>query len=301
MSRSVANLLMLIAALIWGTTFVAQQLGMSDVGPLTYTGARFLLGAAFILPLALRERARLSASGVDFDRRDLLSWAGLGMLLFWGASLQQIGLIKTTVTNAGFLTGLYVPLVSFLAWLIQRHRPHISIWPGTLCSLAGTWLLSGGELAGFNIGDIWITVSALFWAAHVLWVGGVAARKDSPMLVAFGQFVVCGLLSLSAALLTEPVSLSGILAALPTILYGGLLSVGIAFTLQVVAQRHTPAADAAILLSSETLFAAIAGAIYLGERLTTIQVLGCSLMFFSILAVQLAPLWWQQERTSFSQ
>lgn len=294
MSRSIANLLMLIAAMIWGTAFVAQQLGMSDVGPLTFTGVRFLIGAVFILPLALRERTRLSGSGVAFDRRDLLSWAGLGVLLFLGASLQQVGLLNTSVTNAGFLTALYVPLVPLLAWLLLRHRPHFSVWPSALCTLAGTWLLSGGKLAGFTIGDAWVTASAVFWAGHVLWVGRVATRKNNPMLVACGQFAVCGLLSLVLALVTEPVSWGGIQAGLPAILYGGLLSVGIGYTLQVVAQCHTRAADAAILLSSETLFAAIAGAVYLGERLTAIQVLGCTLIFFSILAVQLAPLWWNR-------
>ncbi|QDZ27239.1 DMT family transporter [Noviherbaspirillum sp. UKPF54] len=294
MSRSLANLLMLLAALIWGTAFVAQQLGMSNVGPLTYTGVRFLIGAAFILPLAMRERARLSGVGVSFDRGDLMSWSGLGLLLFLGASLQQVGLMSTTVTNAGFLTALYVPLVPVLAWLVHRHRPHISIWPGALCCLAGTWLLSGGELADFTVGDLWVTASAVFWACHVLWVGHVAARKNNPILVAFGQFVVCGLLSLALALATEPVSWQGIQAGLPAILYGGLLSVGVGFTLQVVAQRHTRAADAAILLSSETLFAAVAGAVYLGERLTGIQLLGCVLMFSSILVVQLAPLWWRR-------
>lgn len=293
MTRSTANFLLLLTALIWGSAFVAQQIGMSDNGPLTFTGVRFLIGAAFISPLALREYSRLSAGGIAFDGRDILAWTGLGLLLFIGSVTQQIGLADTTVTNAGFLTGLYVPLVPVLAWIIHRQRPHFSVWPGILCSLGGTWLLSGGALSGFTAGDVWVSVGAFFWAGHVLWVGRVAARKGNPVMVACWQFLICGLLSLVLALATETVSPQGIAAGLPTILYGGLLSVGVGFSLQVLAQRHTRATDAAILLSSETLFAAVAGALYLGERLSGAQLLGCALIFGSILAVQLVPLWWR--------
>lgn len=289
MSRTVANCLMLIAALIWGTTFVAQQLGMQNVGPLTYTGIRFLIGALVVMPLALREYGRLTARGVIINRRDFLAWAGLGGLLFGGAVLQQIGIASTTVTNAGFLTALYVPLVPFLAWVVHRQRPHLSVWPAVFGSFVGTFLLSGGRFDGLTIGDLWVIVSAFFWAAHVLWVGRVAAHKGAPILVAFTQFVVCGVLASAAALFSETISPDGLVAGLPTILYGGLLSVGVGFTLQVVAQRHTRAADAAILLSSETLFAAIAGALYLGERLDAMQITGCILIFACMLAVQVLP------------
>lgn len=291
MSRTTANLLMLLAALIWGTTFVAQQLGMQNIGPLAYTGIRFLIGALVILPLALRELARARARGNAPDRRDLAAWGGLGVLLFAGAVFQQIGIITTTVTNASFLTALYVPLVPILAWIVHRQRPHLSTWPAAAASVAGTWLLAGGSLDTLHEGDIWVLASAVFWAGHVLWVGRVAAARGTPILVALGQFVVCGALACGLAVFREPISGAGIVAALPAILYGGLLSVGVGFTLQVLAQRHTRAADAAILLSSETLFASLAGALYLGERLSALQLGGCALLFSSILAVQLLPLW----------
>ena len=290
MSRSVANALMLLVALIWGTTFVAQQLGMAHVGPLTYTGVRFLLGALFVLPLALREYGRLQARGVRLDRADWFSWCGLGVLLFLGAVFQQIGIMGTTVSNAGFLTALYVPLVPILAWLIDRQAPHASVWPASIGSFIGTFMLSGGRFDTLTVGDYWVIASTVFWAAHVLWVGRVAARKGVPVMVAVTQFVVCGVLSMLVALFTEEIALDGIVAAMPAILYGGLLSVGIAYTLQVVAQRHAPATDAAILLSSEILFAAMAGALYLGERLSFIQLMGGVVIFVCILAVQLAPM-----------
>lgn len=289
MSRGVANSLMLLTALIWGTTFVAQQVSMASVGPLTYTGARFLIGALFILPLAAREWRRLARRGVAIDRHDLMAWSGLGTLLFFGVVLQQIGIAGTLVSNAGFLTALYVPLVPMLAWLVDRERPHVSVWPAAVGSFVGTFLLSGGRFESLSGGDYWVIASTLFWAAHVLWVGRIAARKGTPIMVAFTQFMICGAAAAMLAPVFEPLTGAGLVAALPEILYGGLLSVGVAFTLQVVAQRHTRPSDAAILLSSEILFAAIAGALYLGERLSLIQLAGGVMIFACIVAVQVLP------------
>jgi drug/metabolite transporter (DMT)-like permease len=289
MSRRLANGLLLIAALIWGTTFVAQQLGMADVGPLMFTGVRFLLGALVILPLALREYARLNDRGIHLERTDLLAACGLGVLLCLGVVLQQIGIAGTSVSNAGFLTALYVPLVPIFGWVVDRQTPHLSLWPAALGCFVGTFLLSGGTFTALNTGDLWVIASTLFWAAHVLWVGRVASRKGTPILVAFTQFVVCGLLATFAALALETTTRAGLWSALPTILYGGLLSVGIGFTLQVIAQRHTRPTEAAILLSSEVLFAALAGALYLGERLAPIQLAGGLLIFACIVGVQVLP------------
>lgn len=290
MSRTLANTLLLITALIWGSTFVAQQLGMQHVGALTYTGARFLIGALVVAPWALREYWQLRARGVVLTRQDLQAWCGLGGLLFLGAIFQQVGVGGTSVSNAGFLTALYVPMVPLLGWLVERHRPHPSVWPATLGTVVGTFMLSGGSFAALTPGDGWVILSTFFWAAHVLWIGPVAAHKGAPMLVAWTQFVVCGVLASACAVLAEPITLSGLQAGLPAILYGGLLSVGIAFTLQVVAQRHTRAADAAILLSSEIVFAALAGAVYLGERLNVLQMAGGVLIFACIVAVQVLPM-----------
>ena len=295
MTRLRANALLLIAALIWGTTFVAQQVVLDNIGPFLYTGLRFLLGALIVLPMAVREYVRLKDRAVVLDRRDATYWCALGSLLFCGIILQQIGIGATTVTNAGFLTALYVPLVPLLAWIIHRQMPHLSTWPAVAACLGGTWLLAGGELSEFSEGDLWVIASTVFWGLHVLYVGRIAAHKGTPILVAFSQFVVCGVLALTWGLLTEPLSQAALIAALPAILYGGVLSVGVGFTLQVVAQRHTGAADAAILLSSETLFAGIAGAMVLGERLSFMQLSGCALIFTSILAVQLLPLWLERK------
>lgn len=289
MTRLTANLLLLLTALIWGTAFVAQNLGMKDIGPLAFTGIRFLLGALIVLPLAAREYWRLQARRLAFSRREWLGAGGLGLLLAVGATLQQIGIAGTTVTNAGFFTVLYVPLVPLLSFALYRALPHWSVWPAAAGCVAGTWLLGGGRLDALTAGDYWVLASTLFWAAHVLLVGRVAAEKGAAITVACTQFVVCGVVCLTAALLSEPITLSGLQAATPAILYAGVMSVGVAFTLQVVAQRHTPATDAGIILSAETFFAAVAGAVFVGETLAPLQLAGCALILIGILAVQLLP------------
>ncbi len=303
MTRIQANLLLTLVALIWGSAFVAQNKGMADVGPLLFTGVRFLIGALVVLPLALLEWRRLARQRQNdwpLTRTDGWHIAALGVLMTLGAVMQQIGIQYTSVTNAGFLTAVYVPLVPVLGWLLLRHVAHWSVWPAALGCLAGAFLLSGAHELRIGLGDLWVLASTIPWAVHVLMVGRWADRMGAPFLVACGQFIVCGLLSLAAAVATEPVHWSGIVAAAWPILYTGVMSVGIAFTAQVVAQRYAHAADAAIILSSETLFAAAFGALLLGERLTTSGWLGCSLMLGCILLVQLLPLFRWRRRPSLT-
>jgi len=293
MTRARSNALLLLVALIWGSAFVAQALGMRDVGPLTFTGLRFGLGAAVVAPLAWREWRELAARGRAPGRRDAAHVVLLGALLFLGAALQQVGLRWTTVTNAGFLTALYIPLVPLLAWLALRQAPHWTVWPAALGCVAGTWLLTGASpTLALNAGDWWVVASALPWAIHVLLVGRAADRLRGPMIVATGQFVACSAFALAAALATEPISAAGVRDALGAIAYTGVLSVGLGFTLQVVAQRHARAADSAIVLSAETVFAALFGALFMGDRLDATGLGGCALILGCVLLVQLQPLVW---------
>lgn len=296
MTRLNANLLLIVIALIWGSAFVAQSQGMADVGPMTFTGVRFLIGALVVAPLMWREWRALKARGLALNRDDGAKILGLGLLLTMGAAMQQIGLLSTTVTNAGFLTALYVPLVPLLSWLLLREPPHWSVWPAASGSLIGTYLLSGAHSLSINVGDIWVMASALPWAVHVLLVGRVADKMAAPFLVAGGQFLVCGLVSLGWAAVVEPITLSGLEAAAWPIVYTGVLSVGVAFTAQVIAQRYAQAPDAAIILSSETLFAAAFGYLLMGDRLGTTGLLGCALIFACLLLVQLAPMIRQMRR-----
>ena len=290
MSRTQANLLLLLVALIWGSAFVAQAHAKVGVEPYTFTGVRFLLGALIIAPFAWRDLRTVARREVRPGRREMMGVLVLGLLLMLGAVFQQIGINGTTVTNAGFLTALYVPLVPLISWLLLRARPHWSVWPTSLGCLVGTWLLSGAEQVAISTGDLWVIASSLFWALHVLLVGRVADRLAAPFLVAAGQFLVCGLACLLWAVFTESISLAGIrLAAMP-ILYTGIISVGIAYTGQVVGQRYAEAADAAIILSAETLFAALFGFLLMGDRLSAAGMAGCALILVCILAVQLMPL-----------
>jgi drug/metabolite transporter (DMT)-like permease len=290
MSRLNANLLLILVALIWGSAFVAQSMGMAHIGPMTFTGVRFLIGALVVAPFMWWEWRALRVKARPLRRHDGLKIAGLGSLLLLGAAMQQIGIVGTTVTNAGFLTALYVPMVPLLSWLLLRQKPHWSAWPSALACLGGAYLLSGVQSLSFLDGDIWIIASTLPWALHVLLIGRVADRMAAPFLVAGGQFLVCGLLAGGWALAFEPVSRAGLEAALWPLAYTGVLSVGLAFTLQVLAQRFAQATDAAILLSAETLFAALFGYLLMNERLNAAGIVGCGLILASMLSVQLLPL-----------
>lgn len=290
MNRIQANLLLTVVALIWGSAFVAQNQAMAHIGPLLFTGVRFLVGSLVVLPLAVLEWRRLGREARPLTRLDGAHIVGLGGLMMLGAVMQQIGIQTTSVTNAGFLTAVYVPLVPVLAWLLLRHVAHWSVWPAAGGCLVGAFLLSGAHELRIGLGDLWVLGSAVPWAVHVLMVGRWADRMGAPFLVASGQFAVCGLLSLIAAPFLEPLRWEGVIAAAGPIAYTGVLSVGVAFTAQVVAQRYAHAADAAIILSSETLFAAAFGYLLLGERLDATGLLGCGLMLACILLVQLLPL-----------
>jgi drug/metabolite transporter (DMT)-like permease len=290
MSRIQANFLLILVALIWGSAFVAQSQGMAHVGPMTFTGVRFLIGALVVAPLMWLEWRSLSRQAKPLKKADGLQIAGLGALLLLGAAMQQIGIVSTTVTNAGFLTALYVPLVPVLSWLVLRHLPHWSVWPGALACLVGAYLLSGAQGLSISSGDLWVIASTLPWAFHVLLVGRVANGMSAPFLVAGGQFLVCGAVALAYALAYEAYSLAGLQAATWALAYTGVMSVGVAFTAQVVAQRYAHATDAAIVLSAETLFAAVFGYLLMGDRLSAAGLVGCGLIFVSMVGVQLLPL-----------
>ena len=290
MTRIQANLLLLAVALVWGSAFVAQAHGTESLSSITFTGIRFLLGACVITPLVLRDLRLISRRPVKPGRGDFIGVLMLGLLLALGAVFQQIGITGTTVTNAGFLTALYVPLVPLISWLVMQVRPHWSVWPASIGCLLGTWMLSGAGALSLSVGDAWVIASSLFWALHVIFVGRVAERLDAPFLVAFGQFLVAGVACMVWAGFTETISLAAIREATLPILYTGIISVGFAYTGQVVGQRYADAADAAIILSAETLFAALFGFLLMGDRLSSTGIAGCVVIFVCIIAVQLLPL-----------
>ncbi len=290
MTRIQANLLLTLAAMIWGSSFVVQQVGTGQLGTITFTGSRFLVGAILVLPFALRQVRRVGQQERRFVAIDWLGILLTGCVLLTAAVLQQHGILRTSVTNSGFLTALYVPLVPVLGLIVLRRKVHFAIWPASITCFIGTYILSGAHSVELAVGDLWVISSTIFWATHVMLVGIMASRTGAPLVVAAGQFLVCGLGGLTLGFFVEEPTIHQITGAVWGILYVGIFSVGMAFTLQVVGQRYTPAADAAIILSSETLFAALGGMVFLGERLSLMQLSGGALILGSILAVELVPL-----------
>jgi drug/metabolite transporter (DMT)-like permease len=284
-----SDVLLLTTAVIWGFAFVAQRIGMDYVGPFTFNGIRFAIGSLSLLPLVVVSREQPAAAKNILPptglKTILLGGAALGLALFAGASLQQIGLVYTTAGKAGFITGLYVIIVPILG-LIWRQQPRIGTWIGAILAAIGLYLLSVTEEFTIALGDLLVLIGAFFWAAHVLIISWLSPRIN-PIKLAFSQYVACSILSLITASNVETITFKAIMAAAIPILYGGLLSVGIAYTLQVVAQREAHPAHAAILLSLEAVFAAIGGWLILGEIISARGLVGCGLMLSGMLLSQL--------------
>lgn len=290
MSSSIASLrasaLMLLASLIWGTAFVAQTASIGTVGPFYYTSLRFLLGAAVVMAvMALRRRPDPAAHPVSTSRSLLRDGGLLGVLVAVAISLQQIGLESTTVANAGFISSLYVVLVPLLG-LLRGRRVGVGVWLGALLAMLGMYFLSVRSSYSVRHGD-WLELGgALFITGQMLVLGRVAPRHD-PLQLAVVQFVVCGLLCLGAGVLMESISLDALWRGAWTIVYGGVLSVGVAYTLQVVAQRDAIPAHAAVIFSMEGVFAALAAWLVLHQALDARALFGCTLVFSGLVVSQL--------------
>lgn len=291
-----ADILLLITAAIWGFAFVAQRVGMEHIGPFLFNGIRFSLGSLSLLPLiyfGLGNGNSGSAPPVPIGTRTKIIGSVLaGLVLFGGASLQQMGIVYTSAGKAGFITGLYVILIPIIG-LRWGRKASTGTWIGAILAVAGLYLLSVTEQFTIDKGDFLVLLSAFMWAAHVLWISWLSPRMN-PLILASSQFAICSVFSLATAYALEPIVLSSILAATAPILYGGLCSVGIAYTLQVVAQRDAHPAHASILLSMEGAFAVLGGWLLLNETLSLRGVMGCALMLSGMLLSQL----WEHTRIS---
>lgn len=285
--RLLSDLLLLLASLIWGFAFVAQRKGMETIGPFLFNGIRFAIGGLVLVPWILRRRVFIA----DVESPVISGKTGWmilpGFLLFGGASLQQMGIVYTTAGKAGFITGLYVILVPLLG-LFAGKKTHRLTWMGAILAVIGLYFLSVQEDLTMGKGEFLVLLGSFFWAFHVLLISVVVHKMDS-LWIAFIQFEICSLLSLIVAFVTEPVSMAAVLGTAIPILYAGILSSGVAYTLQVVAQRHAHPSHAAIILSLESPFAALGGWLMLKEQLLSREVLGALLMFAGMLLSQIAP------------
>ncbi|MCB9994398.1 MAG: DMT family transporter [Hyphomicrobiaceae bacterium] len=285
-TRRTAALLLALATMFWGFAFIAQKSAMTHMGPFTFVGVRYLLGGLIVLPIALIEFRR-AAKKPD--------WRGWGMVaavafnFLAGSWLQQTGLRMTTATNGGFLTGLYVFFVPLVLLVAFRVRPHIMVWICAPLALAGLFILNGGKLDQLNQGDIYIVACSFFWALHVLMLGYVARLTGMPVFVSAVSFLAGGVMALVGAFIFETPTIGAIAAGWLEIGYAALFATAIAFTLQAIGQMHMPSPNAAIILSGEALFAAIGGAVVLGERLTPMGYLGAAMIFTAIVLVETVP------------
>jgi len=284
-----SNALLLITAAIWGFAFVAQRVGMEYLGPFTFNAARFTLGSLSLLPLLFISRDERPASENIHPRPGLklVVFGGFsaGFMLFMGMSLQQAGLVYTTAGKAGFITSLYVVIVPFLG-LFWKQSTNPGIWIGAVLAAFGLYFLSVTERFSVEFGDLLEFFCAFFWAGQVLIIGWLSPKIPSVKL-AFTQFVVCAVLSFMVAVVFENISWNALIQATGPILYGGILSSGVAFTFQIMAQRHTHPAHASIIMSMEAVFAAIGGWLLLNEILSIRGLVGCGLMLGGMLISQL--------------
>jgi drug/metabolite transporter (DMT)-like permease len=286
MSRLRADLYLLLVALIWGVAFVPQKLAFSHIGACTFVFSRFMISALLVAPFALREWRRKKAWG---KIRPRLNSVLLMLVAFAGGVLfQQEGLATTSATNAGFLTGLYVIFVPIICRGVYGQSLSPWIFPAAFLSLLGTWLLSGG-VSHIVPGDTLVVLCAVSFGLQVAMLGVLTRQTETPLVFAVLQYLFCASVAGVWMVMAEHPTLADIQGALWPILYAGVLSGGVAYTLQAVAQQYAPSSDAAIIMSGESLFAAIAGAIVLGDTLTAPQYAGCVLIAFAILMTEIAP------------
>ncbi len=281
-----SDLLLLIGAVIWGSTFVAQRYGSQHVGTFTFNAVRFALGSIFLVPIfLLTARRKARSEEQPTGKHFIFGCCMAGVTLFLAACTQQAGIAYTTAGKAGFITGLYMVIVPIMGFF-WRQKVGFGTLFGMILATVGLYLLCISESFSIGKGDLLVLISAIFWAGHVQIIGWLSVRFD-PIRVALFQYVVCAVLSAVGAVLTEEIVIANIRSAIVPIMYAGFLSTGIAFTLQVIAQRDSLPAHAAIMMSMEAVFAALGGYLILSEVMTFRDMIGCGFILTGMLMSQL--------------
>lgn len=303
-----ADVILLLVALVWGSAFAAQRVAAEHLGFLIYNGTRFIVGGMTVYAVA-------AWRGIPFLKSfTRLEWIGGvlgGLCIFAGANLQQAGLEQTSAGKAGFITGLYVvlvPLIVALTGFIKRRRGETepkaalpwTIWAASVCAAVGLYFLSAAESVSLNSGDLIVLAGTLFWALHIILIGWLANRTNT-LRFAFFQYMFCGVLNIILGSIFEAGTWGGLLPAWWSVAYVGILSVGLAYTLQVEGQKMAPEADASIILSMEAVFAALFGWVTLGEVLSTVQLMGCCFIFAGMLLAQTPAFHRRQTKPLFSE
>ena len=292
MKKTMSLIYLIICSLIWGTTFIAQDMGMDNIGPFTFNSVRFFVGFLVVSPLVLllekkKIYEQIKIKPNKFSKLIII----IGIFLFLGTVFQQVSLLHTDVANSAFFTIFYVPMVPIIVYFLFSKKLHWSIWPSVLACVIGGYLLSDISNASIRFGDSLVLIGALFWALHIIYIGKIIEHFDLPFFIALLQNLIVAILSFILAIMFEEIDISKIKLETLEILYAGILSGGAAFALQIFGQRNISPAPAAIVMSLEGVFAAIAAWIILNQFLGLNNMIGCTLILGGVLLSQLAPIY----------
>jgi drug/metabolite transporter (DMT)-like permease len=292
MTKTVSLLSALLCTFIWGTTFIAQDTGMDDIGPFTFNAVRFFVGFLVVAPLALIFERKNFLQSINKDKKTFIKLAFLiGISLFLGSALQQVALKFTDVANAAFFTIFYVPMVPFIIFFMYKKAIHWSIWPSVFLCVMGGYLLNDFYNETVRIGDALVILGALFWSTHIIFTGKIIKHYNLPLTIGAIQTLIVSLLSLIIGLISsENFIWSNILKEKFQILYAGILSGGLAFVLQIYAQKNISPAPSAIIFSLEGVFATIAAWFLLNQILDINNLFGCLFILLGVLFSQLVPI-----------
>ena len=291
MTKTVSLFSALLCTFIWGTTFIAQDTGMDDIGPFTFNAVRFFVGFLAILPLAFLFETKKFKSELQLDIKTFAILSTLiGISLFLGSALQQVALLHTDVANAAFFTIFYVPMVPIIVFLFKKKSIHWSVWPSVVLCLIGGYLLTNFYDANVRLGDGLVLLGALFWSTHIIFTGMIVTRYNLPLTIGALQTLIVAILSFIVCSIYEEFILMNILNEIDSILYAGVLSGGFAFVLQIYAQRNIAPAPAAIIFSLEGVFATVAAWFLLNQILDINNIFGCIFILCGVLLSQLLPM-----------
>ena len=291
MSKTVSLFSALLCTFIWGTTFIAQDTGMDNIGPFTFNAVRFFVGFLAILPLAFLFELKKFKSEFKLDFKTFATLSFLiGLSLFLGSALQQVALLYTDVANAAFFTIFYVPMVPIIIFLFRKKPIHWSVWPSVVLCLIGGYLLTNFHDATVRLGDTLVVLGALFWSTHIIFTGIIVTKYNLPLTLGAIQTLLVALFSFVIGFIYEEFIIENILNEIDSILYAGILSGGFAFVLQIYAQKNITPAPAAIIFSLEGVFATIAAWFLLNQILGINNLLGCFFILCGVLLSQLLPL-----------
>ena len=291
MSKTVSLLSALLCTFIWGTTFIAQDTGMDDIGPFTFNSVRFFVGFLAIVPLVFLFELKKFKSEFQLDFKTFATLSFLiGLSLFLGSALQQVALLYTDVANAAFFTIFYVPMVPIIIFLFKKRSIHWSVWPSVILCLIGGYLLTNFHDATVRLGDTLVILGALFWSTHIIFTGIIVTKYNLPLTLGAIQTLLVALFSFIIGFIYEEFIIENILNEIDSILYAGILSGGFAFVLQIYAQKNITPAPAAIIFSLEGVFATIAAWFLLNQILGINNLFGCFFILCGVLLSQLLPL-----------